>query len=223
METDVLIVAPATPDLRAVVRGLGGEFSGKIGNLNVSTAPVGVGLVSAAAGASKRIFSRQPRAIVMIGTCGLFLDVPGARPMELVVPTDVILCERLVLQQRAEFPGVMTTRISTHAPLAAGLANTHSEARRAAIGSAIAELRCEEISSSGSQHFQCVGINTEVFGIAQAAHLAGIPFASALVATHLLGPTAGPDRSRFRSEALNSLGELVLGWLHAGAPGLPHS
>jgi nucleoside phosphorylase len=64
--------------------------------------------------------------------------------------------------------------------------------------------------------------NLELFPVAHASLSSGIPFAAVLGVTNLVGSTGRPDWLKYHRDAAIAAAEVVVTWLHNGAPGLPH-
>ncbi|MEM9070552.1 MAG: hypothetical protein AAGE52_18750 [Myxococcota bacterium] len=219
---DLLVVASTAPDLRGLHQALGERIEGRIRNLQICGKAVGVGLAAATAGSAKRVFQLQPRAVVLIGTCGVYPGYPDYQPLDVIVANRTLLVDAQVDAGQATFPAPMSTRIDSHEGLTAGLGGSHPRAKTAPIASTVGNLHDDAYAMALQARHGVHAQQLETFGVASTCHLARVPFAAALAITHIVGSHAERDWKRFHRDATMTAAELVLTWIHAGAPGLPH-
>ncbi|MBX3263209.1 MAG: hypothetical protein KIS78_10105 [Labilithrix sp.] len=96
----MLVVAAWEPELerfRELVRAAPGV------DLALEAAPVGIGLVDAAAGLTRRIAARAPGLVVFVGTCGASPS-SGLGIGDVVAGTSVRLVDSAVVEGRAAMP-----------------------------------------------------------------------------------------------------------------------
>jgi len=219
---DVLIFAAHGPDLRGLRPHLGDRMTGNIRGLHVAAKTVGVGMPVAGGSAAKRVFQLLPRAVIHLGTCGIYPGLPEYRPHDVLVAEKLTLIDAGVRFGKSSFPEPMQTTLTCHEMLSAGLASTGQRTHRVTIGSPLAttsdDAWAAEIPSSNGCHAE----NLEAFAIAHACHLAQIPFTSVLGATHMVGSRAREDWKQFERQSTIAAAEVVATWIVNGAQGLPH-
>jgi nucleoside phosphorylase len=226
--TDVLLVAAHAPELVGFRSELSDAFEGVIRGLHVRAKTVGIGMPAAASSMGRRIVQLSPRAVVLVGSCGIY---PGRASVEgrgSVEPLDILVAERAVLvdsavvQQRGAFPDPMQVSVQADAGLGLGLVAQAERARRSVIGTTLSITTDDALANAIGQSGVCDAENLEAFSIALACAQANIPFAAVLGVTNVVGSTGRVDWGRFQRQAAVSVAELVLRWLHNGAQGLPH-
>ena len=72
LATDLLILAAFEPELAPLSLALGPAMTASAGGLSVAARIAGIGLAAAAAGAAVHIGELEPRAVVLVGTCGAY-------------------------------------------------------------------------------------------------------------------------------------------------------
>jgi nucleoside phosphorylase len=227
----LLIVAAWAPELR----GLGRVFSqgkskaappsgrtatGALPAVRVTgSAPVravvGVGLVEAAAGTARLIERQRPRAIVLVGTAGLY---PGAdKKLGLAIGGAVIgrsflLASDAVAREAAYLPG----------PLPASAASTPAllEAVTAATALPVADVACPvgitlapALAQQRRKGTNAALENLEAFAVARAAAAAGVPFVAVLGIANLVGPDAHAEWRAHAATAAAAACTAVRRWL----------
>lgn len=81
--TDVLIVGASAPDLVGLRGQLGDSLEGSVRGLLVRSKVVGFGVGVAGAATARGLLAMTPRAVVQIGTCGVYPHQAEYRPYEL--------------------------------------------------------------------------------------------------------------------------------------------
>lgn len=219
---DVLVVGAHGPDLRGLRHHLGERLDGNIGGLHVTGKTVGVGMAVAGASAAKRVFQLRPRAVVQLATCGIYPGLSDYQPYDVLVASRLRLVDHAVLAGQARWPEPMQEERQPHAMLAAGLAATGGRSHRAAIACTLSITTDDDLAASMPGRTGCHAENLEGFAIAHACHLAEVPFASVLAATHVVGPGAREDWQKFERQATLAAAEVLVRWISNGAQGLPH-
>ncbi|HJK93115.1 MAG TPA: hypothetical protein RMH85_25025 [Polyangiaceae bacterium LLY-WYZ-15_(1-7)] len=217
---DVLVLAPTSPDLRGLRAALGDGLDGHVGALHVRAKPIGVGLPAAGVGAARRIERYQPRAVLLLGTCGIYPGQAGYQPHDVLVAQQVHLLSHDVDAHRAAFPDPMSVRLAANAAMCAGL--TATRGRLVNVASPLAETRDDTLAGSVPATHGCQAEHLEAFSLAHACQLLQVPFGVVLAITHVVGSYGRDDFRRFHRQSSLAAAEVVVGWLHAGAPGLPH-
>lgn len=220
--TDVMIVAAHAPELVGFRGELSEAMDGIIRGLTVRAKTVGVGMPAAASTIGRRIVQFSPRAVVLVGSCGIYPGRPDVQPLDILIADRVSLVDTAVVQQRGAFPEPMQTSMETDAGLGVGLSAHGQRVRRAVIGTTLSITTDDALANVVGQAGICDAENLEAFSIALACAQRDIPFAAVLGVTNLVGSTGRIDWGRFQRQAAISVAELVLRWLHNGAQGLPH-
>ncbi len=210
------------PDLRGLHQSLGERIDGEVRGLHISGKAVGIGLPAAASGSAKRVFMLQPRAVVMVGTCGVYPGLEGYQPLDVIVASRVTLVDHVVDADRAAFPNPMSTRVDTHAALSAGLAATSSRAHLVPVASPLASTRDDRLAAGIPTAHECHVENLEAFAVGSTCRLARVPYGVVLCITHVVGSYGDGDWKKFQRDATLVAARTLLDWAHAGAPGLPH-
>jgi nucleoside phosphorylase len=219
---DVLLVSSHAPDLAGMRPWLGERLDGVIRNLRVRAKLVGVGMPIAAAGTARGILAVQPRAVVMVGTCGVYPNLPQYRPSDIVIATRAVLFDHAAIARKAAFPEPMQTSIECHGVMSQALQPCHPRAFLAPIASPLAHTVDDGLAAMVQPALSCDGENLEIFAIASACAAASVPFVAALGVTNIVGSTGRADWSQFQRDAVSAAAGTVAAWMHNGAQGLPH-
>ena len=217
---DLLVLAPTAPDLRGLHQTLGDRIDGDINGLHLTGKVVGVGMPAAAASASKRVFQLQPRAVVLLGTCGVYPE-RDYQPHDVVVGSSMMLLDHTIAHGAGRFPGPMVTKLDAHAAMAAGLASAKPRTASAPIASPLAQTRDDQLVSQVRTRYDAHVEHLEAFSVATACSLAQVPFGAVLSITHVVGSYGDDDWRKFQRDATLAAADVLLSWLYAGAPGLP--
>lgn len=219
---DVLVVAAHAPDLQGLRRHLGDEFRGRIRGLRVIGKAVGMGAAAAGAATMRRIIQTSPRAVVLVGTCGVYPGQPDWQPHDVVVPVSVRLVDHAAVAGKSMFPDPMWTEMRTHDLLTAGLAAARPRARQVPLASPLALTVDDGLAAQVPSQTGGMVENLEAFSVAHACHLGNVPFAAVLSTTHVVGSHGLEDWRRFGRDAAIVSADVLATWIHAGAQGLPH-
>jgi nucleoside phosphorylase len=217
---DVLVLAAYPPELAGLRRTLGDELYANISGVVVSGKAVGVGLPNATAGTTQRLLHLRPRAVVLIGTCGVY---PGAQPRvgEAVVPRRVLLVDPLEVERRGAMPEPMGRSLECNPMIALGLGAGRPPSCDVAntLGVTTDDLLAQKIGSS----IGCALENLEAFGIANACALQRVSFACVLGVSNRVGSAGREEWRSHHRNAAQAACDVVSRWLIAGAVGLPHT
>ncbi|MEM1414538.1 MAG: hypothetical protein AAGH15_06545 [Myxococcota bacterium] len=219
--TDLLLVGAHAPDLRGLRDRLGERLVGRLGAHAVLGKVVGVGGAVAAAGTMRRLVLVEPRAVVLVGTCGVYPGLEGYRPYDVVVATRVALVSLAVDDGRAAFPEALRSRLEPTDSLVEGLRDAAPRAHGVGVASTQAHTLNDALAADVPRRHGCEVENLEAFAVAQACQRQGVPWVCVLGVTHVVGSQAVADRRRFQKDAASAAMDAVAGWLEAGAPGLP--
>lgn len=219
---DLLIFGAHPPELRGLRDKVGDRLAGVVRGLHISGKTVGVGMGVAGASAAKRVFQLRPRAVVLLGTCGVYPGLAGCQPHDVVVANGLALLDGGVTESRCAWPAPMQTEAPTHGPISTGLAGAGSRVHHVRVGSPLAQTRSESLATLFCSKAGCGAESLEAFAVAHACHLADVPFAAALGVTHVAGPKSEEDYRRYAKESAEAAAEVLFNWVHNGAVGLPH-
>ena len=83
---DILILAAHAPEFVGLRPHLGEALNGVVRGLTIVAKTIGVGMAVSGAGAANRIHQLNPRAVVLLGSCGVYPSSLDYRPLDIVVP-----------------------------------------------------------------------------------------------------------------------------------------
>jgi nucleoside phosphorylase len=176
----LLVVAAFAPELAAFPARRRG----------VAAATVGVGLVEAAVGTARALAERRPRAVVLIGTAGVYL---AAERDDLAIGGVAVagglhLASLAVASGAAYLPELVPSSLATSARLGRVLA---------ARGEPVADVACPlgitRTRAAAARLARATGAaleNLEAFAVARACAQARVPFGAVLGVTNAVGPRA---------------------------------
>lgn len=219
---DILIIASHAPDLAGMRPYLSERLDGVIRNLRIKAKIVGVGAAVAAAATARGILAVQPRAVVLLGTCGVYPNLTQYRPHDVIVPTRAHVLCHAALAGRSAYPEPMATSVECHPLMGAALQQSHPRALRAPVGSPLAHTIDDALAAAVHPSTGWEAENLELFGVATACGASEVPFAAALGVTNIIGSTGRHDWAQFQRDAVSSAANAIATWIHNGAQGLPH-
>jgi nucleoside phosphorylase len=215
---DVLIVVAHEMELSGLGPGFGAT---PVRGLHVATRGVGVGLPAASAGTARSLRDARPRAVVLLGSCGIFPEASrSAALLQPVVPSDIQLVELAVATKQAAFPDPMPRLAAVDRALADGLARFAPDVRRGSLATTLGITTSDEVAQTLERASGCTTENLEALGVALACEAERVPFAALLVVTNVVGSTGRSDWLRNHKPAAERGGRIVIDWLEAGAPGV---
>jgi nucleoside phosphorylase len=221
---DVLVLAAHAPEFVGLRAHLGDKISGQLRGLHVVAKTVGVGMAVSGAGTANRLMQLSPRAVILLGSCGIYPNPLEYRPLDMVVPRTCHLFDPSVAAGKAEFPDPMQTVLDTHAPLSAGLlAAAGPRAHAARVATTLAVTIDDGVARAVHPATGLDAENLELFPVAVACKAADIPFAAVLGVTNMVGSTGRVDWRQFQRDAAVGAAEVFLNWAFSGASGLPTS
>jgi nucleoside phosphorylase len=216
---DLLIVAAFPPELAALRARLGDAMRGMLAGRDVGAEAVGIGLPGAAAGASSRIGALRPRAVVMVGTGGVYSPSATELPVPRVaVARRVRVVEPAVVEGRAAFPDPMSLACEASAPIADALIAEGGVA--VDVATTLAVTTDDALASRVAHASGCAVEHLEAYAVAVACATFGVPFACALGVANVVGSTARAEWRAHHRVAGDAAVALVLAWLDAGGVGL---
>jgi nucleoside phosphorylase len=220
---DILLLAAHAPEFVGLRTQLGEPLAGNIRGLTIVAKTVGVGMAVAGAGAANRIHQLNPRAVIVLGSCGVYPCPIEYHPLDIIIPNRLHLFDASVAGGKAEFPPPMQTVLDPHALLSTGLlASSGTRARAAPVATTLAITTDDAVARAVHPASGLEGENLELFPIALACAAAEVPFASVLGVTNVVGSQGRTDWLKYQRDAAVATAEAFLTWVHNGAQGLPH-
>jgi len=220
--TDLLIVAAHAPEMAGLRTHLSDSLVGTLNGLHVRGKAVGIGMGVAGSATARGILAVSPRAVLLLGSCGIYPGLPQYRPHDVLVSTRVQLVSHAVNAGKSEFPAPMQTTVEGDPLLAAGLAASAPRAFTTTVATTLARTVDDTFAASVGPSTGCEAENLEAFAVAQACKAADLPFAAVLGVSNIVGSTGAHDWRQFQRAAVNAAADAVVAWVHKGAQGLPH-
>jgi nucleoside phosphorylase len=209
MSRPLLLVAAWEPELA----GLVADARSTKGPRRLRSGVVGVGLVEAAAGAARLIAAVRPRAVILVGTAGVY---PTARAAIAVGAAAVVMRMHLmsaeVVRGAAYFPAPCPVTVEGDRALRRVMA----KAARVATLDVACPLGITRKSAVAARIAAASGAaleNLESFAVARASALAQIPFAAVLGIANVVGPAAHVEWKRHGAAAAATACSVVRAWL----------
>jgi nucleoside phosphorylase len=214
--TDILILAAFDPELAPLRAALGDALAAQVGALSVVARTTGIGLPAAAVGATLHLVELAPRAVVLIGTCGAYLEAH-------LGIGDVVVTDRLRLVDPASFDGLTEfpepMAVAAQADPGMSAAFVATGARPVCVGTTLAitvdgaaAARIARGSGAEVEHLEAHGAST-------ACAARGVPFAAVLGVANFVGPTGRAEWREHHRHAEAAAATCVVRWLESGAPG----
>lgn len=219
--TDVLVVAAAAPDLVGLRAHLGETLEGNVRGLVIRSKVVGFGPGVAGATTARGVAALSPRALVLLGTCGVYPGLSQYQPHDVLVASRVVALDHAVIQGGAEWPTPMSTTFEASAPMVAALSTNRHRTHAAPVASPLALTRSDALASRVTQITGAHAENTDALGVAGAASGASVPFVCVLGVSNIVGSTGRSDWQQFQREAVTQAASAIIAWIHTGAAGLP--
>jgi nucleoside phosphorylase len=210
--TDVLILAAFDPELAPLRAALGDGLAAQVGALSIVARTTGVGLPAAAVGATLHIVELAPRAVVLIGTCGAYLEAH-------LGIGDVVVAGRLRLIDPASFDGMTEfpepMAIAAQADPAMNEAFAASGARSVCVGTTLAITVDAAAAAKIARGSGAEVEHLEAHGVSMACAARGVPFAAVLGVANLVGPSGRAEWREHHRAAETAAAACVLRWLFA--------
>jgi nucleoside phosphorylase len=217
-----LVLAAHAPEFVGLRAHLGDQLHGQLRGLSVVAKTVGVGMAVSGAGTANRLLQLSPRAVILLGSCGIYPSPLEYRPLDMVVPRSLHLFDPSVAAGKAEFPDPMQTVLDTHTPLSAGLlAAAGPRAHSSRVATTLAITTDDSVARAVHPATGMEAENLEIFPVAVACKAADIPFSAVLGVTNMVGSTGRVDWRQFQRDAAVAAAEVFLNWAFSGASGLP--
>jgi nucleoside phosphorylase len=215
-----LIVAAHAPELVGLRAALGPGLSGVVASVRVVCATVGVGLPAAAAGTMRHVRDTRARAVLLLGSCGLYPRRAEFRPLLPVVPTRVRMVDSSVLAGKAAFPAPMQLMCTPEPKLSDALAQSDPSVLRGEVATTLGITTDDTLARSLGRKSGCCAENLEAYSVALACAVRDLPFCSVLVATNAVGSEGREQWRKYQRKAAERGARVVLEWLERGARGL---
>ena len=218
---DLLVLAAFPPELAPLRATLGDGLRRSFGGHDVAAEAVGIGLPNAAAGAALKLAALRPRAVVLVGTCGVF----GERlPLgSVAVAHRLVLAEPAVARGEGAYPEPMSTEVVADRALGDALiaaGGGRGGATRADMATTLAVTTNDALAACLAAFTSCEIEHLEAYGVAAACAALGVPFVAALGIANRVG-SLGREQWRQNHRAASAAAiDLLVGWIAAGAPGL---
>lgn len=220
-KTDVLVLAAHAPELVGLRAALGPNLSGSLGALQIECATVGVGLPASASGTTRALQDLTPRAVILLGSCGLYPRRIDFRPLTPVIANGVRLVDASALSDQAAFPAPMQLLCEPDRGLSDGLAQADTSSLRGEIATTLAITTDDALAQLLGSKSGCAAENLEAYSVALACAAHDVPFACLLVTTNAVGSQGRQQWQTHQRSAAEKAAEQLLAWLNRGAKGLP--
>ena len=214
-------MAAHAPEMAGLRPYLSDQLIGEIRGLAVRGKAVGIGMGVAGAAAARGILATQPRAVILVGSCGVYPGLPQYQPHDVIVANRVQLVSHAVQARRSEFPAPMQTQLEANPMLVAGLASVGGRVFAAPVANTLART-VDDTAAAVHPATGCQAENLEAFAVGQACKASEIPFVAVLGVSNIVGSTGAQDWMQFQRAAVNAAAETIVGWIQRGAQGLPH-
>jgi len=196
---DILFLAAFHPELAPLKAVLGEGMRARLGGRDVAARVVGIGLPMAAAGTAMQLVEMQPKAVLLLGTCGTYVG-SGVALGEVIAARRVRLVDHSVVQGVSQFPDPMSIVTDVHPASLQALVRAGARAVDVATTLAITvdDAAAALIARATTAHVE----HLEAYGVAAACAARGIPFGAALgVANHVGARARDEWRAHHRTAA----------------------
>jgi nucleoside phosphorylase len=216
---DVLIAAAHPSELKGLRDALGRSLSGRVRGLRVAASTIGVGVPAAAIGTIRALREHEPRALVLLGSCGVY----GRAPLlTAAVPETMQLVDAAVIAGRAAFPEPMPVRAKVHRALSAGIVRSAGKGvLRGSLATTAGITTSDGLARRIAQGSGCLVENLEGVAVGLACESERVPFAGLLVVTNVVGKRGREQWFENHGAAAQRGAAIVLEWIERGAPGVP--
>ena len=219
---DFLVVAAHAPEMEGLRGLLGDGFRATVGEVRVAAVAVGIGLVASASGTMGALHAYAPRAVIQLGTCGVYTHRRLQDHQPPIVIGQVVVARRIHLASVASVDGrgILPTamRVSVDADRALASALCGGDATMADVATTLAITTDEALAGHLALAHSCDVEHLEAFAVAQACASRSVPFAAVFAAANDVGAQAH-DQWRAHHQAAGARAAAhVATWLKAGAP-----
>jgi futalosine hydrolase len=207
---DLLVLAAFQPELEPLRAVLGERLEGRVGELDVRAAAVGIGLARASVGASLSIAEARPSAVVLVGTCGAYGGAP-LRIGDVVVARRILLVEPAAVDGAVEFPESMATAMETDEGMRSAIAA--SGAVVADVATTLGVTVDDAVAARVAKATGAAAEHLEAFGVAIACGSLGVPLAVVLGVANVVGSRARDEWKQNHRSAAGAAIDVVKAWL----------
>ncbi|MET0341797.1 MAG: hypothetical protein ABW252_12405 [Polyangiales bacterium] len=219
---DLLVLAAHAPELVGLRPHIGDALHGHVGALFVVAKTVGIGLAVVGAATLARLTQLKPRAVVVVGSCGVYPGPHPYQPLDVIVPSRLTLFDPSVSAGKAAFPEPMQTVAELDPTLADALvAEAGPRGRTAEVATTMAITTDDAVARVVHDATGLEAENLELFPMALACKAQQVPFAAVLSVTNVVGSKGRADWRQYQRDAAVAAAEVVVRWARAGARGLP--
>ncbi|HKU43086.1 MAG TPA: hypothetical protein VJR89_33230 [Polyangiales bacterium] len=215
---DVLIAAAHPSELEGLHAVLGAGLQKRVRGLRVAARAVGVGMPAAAVGTLQVLRDTQARALVLLGSCGVY---GHGLLLTAAVPDRLQLVDAAVIAGQAAIPDAMQATARAHRGLSAGLAKAAGKALRGTCATTCGITTSDGLARRLARAGAGAVENLEGVAVAMACERERVPFAAVLVVTNVVGRKGRRQWLENRVAAAERGAEILASWLDAGAPGIP--
>jgi nucleoside phosphorylase len=187
------------------------------GSRGIALAPVGIGAVDAAVGATRAIARARPERILFVGTAGIYgrKGEAGTAIGAAAVAGEIVCVSTAALRGDAYLPEATVVRAETSRRLRTALTALAAGAPNGPRGVAC-PLAITRSAALGRRIAAATGAtleNLEAFAVARAAAAAGIEFAAVLGVANRVGPEGHDEWRRHHRAASRAACTLVARFL----------
>jgi nucleoside phosphorylase len=211
--TPILIVAAFPPELKALASVL--RMRAQRGAAAVARAVVGVGPVEAAAGAARAIALLEPRAVVLIGTAGVYATSGGPPIGTAVLARRAALASLSAASGAGYLPAPVPDVQMTDTQLRRDLAGRQA-IPALDVACPVAITRTRAAANALVRQTGAALENLETFAVARACARVRIPFGAVLGITNRVGPRAHTEWRQNAGAAAAAACAVVERWLARG-------
>jgi len=215
--TDILIVSAHLPELLGLRKLLGDALRANVGGLEAVAGAVGIGIAGAAAGMAFELCQRAPRAVVLVGTAGVY----RGRPLsvgQVVVGRKLHLASVAAAMHRGAFPAAMPVVVETAPELSTAL--SRGALHEVSVATTLAITTDDAVAATLSASVDADVEHLEAFGVAAACGRRGIACGVVLGIANIVGSTAREEWRIHHESAGSAAAAVVADWITNGAPGL---
>lgn len=180
-----LVVSAFEPEIAPLRRRLAGRR-------DVHTAPVGIGAIEAAIGATRAIAATGAGRVIFVGTAGVYARGRAAIPIGgVAIAGDIAAVSTAALRGDGYLPAPVPMRCRTSVALTAALTAALGDAGRAprSVACPLAVTRTVALGRLIADATGADLENLEVFAVARAALGAGLEFGAVLGVANRVGPS----------------------------------
>jgi nucleoside phosphorylase len=210
IRTPILIVAAFPPELKALASVL--RARAQRGAPAVARAVVGVGAVEAAAGAARALALLEPRAVVLVGTAGVYAMRGGPAIGQAVLARRSALASLSAASGAGYLPAPVPDVQDTDPGLRRALADGQP-LPALDVACPVAITRTRAAATALARHTGAALENLETFAVARACAQARTPFAAVLGISNRVGPQAHREWLRHATQAAAVACAVVERWL----------